>query len=661
MLKGFVFSLLFFVFITEASSQFTKRVVFFTDKNGTPYTLNNPTAYLTQRAADRRVRYNIATDSTDLPVLTRYIDSVRLAGAVTILGRSKWLNAVIIQTNDANALAKINSFPFVKKTDSIALKPNNTIPAPDKFAPLPSSGSFITNRTEQTTADTFNYGSSGNQVKIHKGEFLHNIGARGQTMIIAVLDAGFTGFLTNQFFDSARARNQFLGTWDFVQNNSNVNEDHPHGLQCFSTIAAYKPGTFVGTAPEAKYFLLRTEDAPTEQMIEEYNWCQGAEYADSAGVDVISSSLGYTTFDNASFNHTYADMNGNTTVITRMADMAAKKGILVVNSAGNDGSGSWRYIGAPADGDSVLSVGAVNNSGIIAGFSSFGPTSDGQVKPDAVSVGSGTVISSTTGTIQSGSGTSYSAPNLAGLVTCLWQLFPDYNNYKIITTIQKSGDRYATPHIQYGYGLPDMKKAIGFLLQDFSTMNALLNNFTTAIQWSSKDAAGMRYEIERKLPNESAFSKVHTVQGQTTVFAARNYQHNDAISNSPAGVVTYRIRQVIDTAAATFSAFYLDSATVTLTTATAVNDLTGNSKFVQLFPNPVQNSVTVKFTEQSAMNNLVLAVYNQQGQLVLNRLLNKPSGIFTQAISVDHLQAGTYMLTVLKDGRQYVAKEFVKK
>ncbi len=661
MQKGIFFILLLFLFVTEANSQFTKRVVFFTDKNGTPYTLSNPAAYLTQRAADRRLRYNIVIDSTDIPVLARYVDSVRLAGSVTILGRSKWLNAVVIQTNDANALAKINSFPFVKKTDSIALRPNNSIPFIDKFAPLPSSAPSVAYRTEQTTADTFNYGSSGNQVKIHKGEFLHNIGARGQTMVMAILDAGFTGFLTNQFFDSARARNQFLGTWDFVQNNTSVNEDHPHGLQCFSTIAAYKPGSFVGTAPESKYFLLRTEDAPTEQMIEEYNWCLGAEYADSAGVDVISSSLGYTTFDNAAFNHIYADMNGNTTVISRMADMAAKKGILVVNAAGNDGQSSWHFIGAPADGDSVLSVGAVNSSGVIAGFSSFGPTSDGQVKPDAVSIGSGTIVSSTTGTIQSGSGTSFAAPNLAGLATCLWQLFPEYNNYKILTTIQKSGDRYTTPHIQYGYGLPDMKKAVGLLLQDFSTMNASLTNFTTTINWSSKDAASMRYEIERKLPNESAFSKIHTVQGQTNVFAGRNYEHVDVISNSPAGAVTYRIREIIDTATVTFNAYYLDSATVTLQTATNVTDITANSKFIQLFPNPVQSSLTLKFTEQSAMSNLTLAVYNQQGQLVLNRLLNKPSGIFTEQIPVTDLPTGTYMLTVLKDGKQYAAKEFVKK
>jgi hypothetical protein len=644
-----------------AKSQYSKRVVFFTDKNGTPYTLNNPSAYLSQRAIDRKNRHSIAIDSTDIPVLARYIDSVRLAGAVTILGRSKWLNAVIIQTTDAAALTKINSFSFVKKTDSVALrKIQPDVPHYDKFAPLPAAPADIIQRPAQINADTFNYGASSNQVKIHKGEFLHNIGARGQTMVMAFLDAGFTGFQTNRFFDSARARNQFLGTWDFVQNNSNVNEDHPHGLNCFSTVASYLPGTFIGTCPEAKYFLLRTEDAPTEQIIEEYNWCLGAEYADSAGVDVISSSLGYTTFDNAVYNHTYADMNGNTTVISRMADLAAKKGILVVNSAGNDGAGSWHYIGAPADGDSVLSIGAVNNSGIIAGFSSFGPTSDGQIKPDVVSVGQGTTISTTGGNTSTGSGTSFSCPNMAGLVTCLWQLFPDYNNWKMITTLRKASDRFTAPHEQYGYGLPNMKKAVGFLLQDFSTMNATLTNFTTTVNFTSKDISSMRYEIERKLPNESSFTKIHTIQSNGAVFASRSYTQNDEITSSPAGVVTYRIRQVIDTAAATFDAYYLDSAAVTLLNPTSTTDINANSKLIQLYPNPASTGITLKFTEQAASASFSIAVYNQQSQLISKQDFSKPSGEFVKTVPISSLPKGNYIIVVLKNGKQYATKEFVK-
>lgn len=659
MKRSIFLSIILFVSMHCAVAQYSKRVIFFTDKNGSSFSISNPTAYLSQKAINRRTKYSIAIDSTDIPVLQRYIDSIRLAGTVTILGRSKWLNAVIIQTIDAAAITKINNFPFVKKSDTVAFRRNiNVNPVEDKFnkeqtAPI----SFIA-RTKAATADTFNYGSSSNQIKIHKGEFLHNIGARGQGMVMAFLDAGFTGFATNRFFDSARARNQFLGTWDFVSGNNNVNDD-AHGLNCFSIVAGYLPGTYVGSCPEANYFLLRTEDAPTEQIIEEYNWVMGAEYADSAGVDVISSSLGYTSYDNPVYSHTYAEMNGNTTVVTQGADLAAKKGILVVNSAGNEGNSSWKFIAAPADGDSVLTIGAVNSSGIIASFSSFGPTSDGQIKPDVVSVGSGTALSNTSGNVSSGSGTSFSCPNMAGLATCLWQLFPEFNNWKIITTLRQSSDRFATPHPQYGYGLPNMKKAVGVLLCDISTMNASLNNFTATLNWSSKDVATMRYQIERKLPNESNYTILQTIQPIANPFALRSYNYNDVITNSPAGTVTYRIRQMIDTTGAGFDSYLIDSATVVLSAATSLNDINNNSKIIQLFPNPVQSSLTIKFNDQSVAE-YTIHIYNQKGQLVSTQAFNKPSGIVIKSIAVTSLPNGNYILSLIKEGRLIVSREFIK-
>lgn len=659
-MKRWLFLLLLLRFTDDVCAQYSKHVIFFTDKNETSFSLSNPSAYLSAKSIARKTRYQVPIDSNDLPVVQRYVDSVRLAGVVTILGRSRWLNAVIIQTTDVTALQKINSFPFVKKRDSVALKSGNTIiPQPDKLPTANPIGPFNYARTSQITADTFNYGASSNQIKIHKGEFLHNIGARGQTMSIAFLDAGFTGFQTNRFFDSARNRNQILGTWDFVSGNSNVNEDHPHGLNCFSIVAAYIPGTFIGSCPEASYYLLRTEDAPTEQIIEEYNWVLGAEYADSAGADLISSSLGYTTFDNPVYDHSYADMNGDTTVISRMADLAAKKGILVVNSAGNDGSGSWRYIGAPADGDSVLSIGAVNNSGIIASFSSYGPTSDGQIKPDVVSVGAGTVLSNTSGNTTTGSGTSFSCPNMAGLAACLWQLFPEFNNWKIITTLRQSADRFNTPHEQYGYGLPNMKKAFGILVADVSSMSATINNFTTTVNWNSKDISTMRYQVERKLPNESNYTVVQTVAATGNDVALRNYSVNDVISNSPAGTVSYRIRQVIDTSIAGYDAYLIDSATVILSVATSTNDRNRTDKTILLYPNPVTSVLSIKLNEQTA-GNYLFQVYNQQGQLLITQSFNKPSGTITQNIPVNLLPKGNYILSVSKEGKPVATKEFTK-
>lgn len=645
--------------ITEVKSQFTKNVIFFTDKKATTFSLSNPSAYLSARAVARRTKYNISIDSTDLPVVQQYIDSVLKTGTVTLLGRSRWLNAIIIQTSDADALTKINAFPFVKKTSGVALRQTNGRISSSKFSPVISSAT-TTNRFQQIEADTFNYSASSAQVKIHKGEFLHNIGARGQGMQIAFLDAGFTSYPTNQFFDSTRARKQFLGTWDFVQNDSMV-EDHSHGLACLSTVAAYKPGSFVGTCPEAGYYLLRTEDAPTEQIIEEYNWAMGAEYADSSGADVISSSLGYTTFDNSAFNHTYADLDGNTTIAARMADMAAKKGMLVLISAGNDGDKTWHYINTPADADSVLTVGAVDANGVIAAFSSFGPSSDGQVKPDVVSVGAGTAIASTSGTIGFGNGTSFSCPNLAGLATCLWQLFPEVNNMKIISTVQKSSDKYNSPQAQYGYGLPNMKKAVGLLLTDLATINASAANCTIALSWGSKDIKTMLYAVERKLPGETNYTKIKTIAANGATFSSQQYNINDTINPGITGTVNYRIIQVIDTSAAGYDEYVIQSTSATVSScfplSTSNNE---NNKLISIYPNPAQSYLVLKFTDANSMQGLQIQIISMTGQVFIQENYDKPAGISSLLLHTQSLQKGKYNLVVYKKGKRFAVKEFIK-
>ncbi len=238
----------------------------------------------------------------------------------------------------------------------------------------------------------FNYGTNYAQISIHEGQFLHNKGFRGEGMTIAILDAGFYQYNTNPAFDSIRLNNQVLGTWDFVENKESVTEEHDHGMFCFSTIAANTPGKIVGTAPKAHYYLFRTEDAATEYQVEEQNWVAGAERADSLGVDLISSSLGYYAFDDASTSYTYADMNGKTAIITKGAEYAVKKGIFITNSAGNSGGDAWHYLIAPADGEHVMAVGAVDVNGNVAGFSSYGPSADNRIKPDVASVGSATVM-----------------------------------------------------------------------------------------------------------------------------------------------------------------------------------------------------------------------------------------------------------------------------
>src|SRR6186713_672969 len=355
------------LFFTDIHAQFTRYVVKFKNKGGNPFSLQTPTAFLSQRAIDRRTRYGIAIDSTDLPVTPSYITQIKNISNVTVLNISKWHNSVSIQTSDPNALTTINGFSFVQAVSPIAPRIQNTNSEKFIITELPYDPS---QRVTQMTADFFNYGTESlNEINLHKGQFLHNIGLRGQGMVIALLDGGFFDYNTLDAMDSIITNNQLLDTWDFYSQNTNVADDHWHGMACLSTIAANIPGKFIGKAPKANFMLYRTEDILTESPIEEFNMVCGMERADSAGADVISASVGYFEFDNAVFDHAYTNMNGNTTLAAIGADLAAKKGILFFSSAGNEGGSSWHYISTPADGDSVVAVGAVNTSGVVGGFS----------------------------------------------------------------------------------------------------------------------------------------------------------------------------------------------------------------------------------------------------------------------------------------------------
>jgi len=545
-------------FYGDSYAQFSRYIIRLKDKGTNPYAINNPSQYLTARAIQRRTRYTIAIDSLDLPITPRYIDSIRLAGAVTILNSSKWLNQVAIQTTDGAALNKINAFPFVISTSPAATKMQTADIAVNKKLDGPNK--ILTNTPEPNTVlgDHYNYGLSYGQVHLHNGEFLHNRGFRGEGMQLAFLDAGFYHYLSLPTFDSIRNNNQVLGTWDFVSGNSSVDEDHPHGMNCLSTIAANMPGIFMGTAPKTSFYLYRTEDAATEYPIEEQNWAAAIERADSLGVDICSTSLGYTTFDNATFNYTYADMNGNTTIIARAADLAAKKGMLIVVAAGNEGGSSWHYISTPADADSVLAVGAVSTNGSIGGFSSYGPSSDGQIKPAVAAVGVSAVIANTTnGQPTYGSGTSFACPNMAGLSTCLWQAFPEVNNMSIINALEQSGNRSINPDDRTGYGIPDMKKAFVLLIKQLFTKQITQSNCKSNLQWTAKTDSVISIVVERKLVSDIDYLAINT-QNSTGAFIARNFSYTDDLSGINSTTIKYRLKMTI----AADTSFYLDSAIV---------------------------------------------------------------------------------------------------
>lgn len=433
------------------------------------YSLSQPSAFLTQKAIARRIRQKISVDSTDLPVNNNYLDSIANVNGVTIKSRSRWLNQLIVEVTDPYAIDTINAFSFVQHSNVVgtAFTQSSQKVAPEKIEPVSNVvlGSRSVLDRQEISTDTFNYGNNYQQVHIHEGEYLHNKGYMGKGVTIAVIDAGFNNYEFSVAFDSVRANKQILGIFDFVARDSSVNEDNAHGAYCFSILAANRPGMMIGTAPKANYLLFRSEDVLSEKPIEEQNWIEAIERADSMGADMVSSSLGYYNFEDPQYDHSYAERDGNTTQITIAADMAAKKGMIIMNAAGNTGNSTdeSKYTLVPADGDSVVAVGAVNSSGVVAGFSSWGPNGAQKIKPNIVSVGQGAVYANLFGVITFGNGTSLANPNVAGLIACLWQAYPEFSNMDIIDAVQRSAHKYNNPDDRYGYGIPNFRTAAGIL------------------------------------------------------------------------------------------------------------------------------------------------------------------------------------------------------
>jgi serine protease AprX len=640
-----------FLFISESQAQFTRYLIRLKNKGATTFTITNPSPYLSARAINRRTLYNIAIDSTDLPVPSSYITQIRNIPNVTVLNVSRWVNAVDIQTTDANAITAINALPFVQSSTGIAARTGNTVPDKYNEENLVTPLIPVAARTEGTEGDFFNYGTNSyNEIHLHKGEFLHDIGLRGQGMLIAILDGGFFNYTSLKAFDSANLNGQILSTWDFVNLEASVVEDNSHGMMCLSTIVANIPGQFVGKAPKANFHLFRTEDVNSEYPIEEFNWVCGAERADSAGSDVISSSLGYNTFDNPVFDHTYSQMNGNTTICTIGADLAAKKGIIVFNAAGNEGTNSWHYIIAPADGDSVVAVGAVNASGAVWSGSSYGPSSDGQIKPDMASVGLNAVVQGAGNTISLGTGTSFACPNMAGLGTCLWQGFPEFNNMRIIRALKEAGSISTTPDNRTGYGIPDMKAAFTSLLVEYATSSATISNCTVTLNWNTKDVAAMRYEIERKAPGDISYIKIADVNSQAgTVLANHAYQYNNTLTNITAGTISYRIRQIIDSTTATFASVYIDTASVVLASACVVPPPPPPPPVGEIFkavPSPTSGEATLIVQTPDAIANMPVNIYDMKGSLVMKLIKSKGTGRTDILLPVSKLSEGKYIIKI---------------
>lgn len=648
---------------TDINAQFTRYIVKLRNKGGNPFSLSTPAAYLSQRAIDRRTKYGIAIDSTDLPVTPAYVTQIRNVSNVIVLNISKWHNSVTIQTSDPNAITTINGFSFVQSVAGIAARTQNSTSGKLIVADQPYIPS---QRSTDIKADFFNYGSGSlAEINLHKGQLLHNIGLRGQGMIIALLDGGFFSYTTLDAMDSIILNNQVLDTWDFYSNNSTVSDDHPHGMQCLSTIAANIPGQFIGKAPKANFLLYRTEETASEFPIEEFNMVCGMERADSAGADIISASLGYYDFDNASFNYTYANMNGNATISAIGADLAAKKGILFTVAAGNEGNGAWHYIITPADADSVLAVGAVNTAGTIGSFSSYGPSADGQVKPDVASVGVSAMVQSTGNTIATGSGTSFACPNMAGLASILWQGFPEVNNMRIVRALREAGSIVSAPNDRIGYGIPDIKMAFGKLLTEFATSSSIINGCKVTVSWTSKDVGGMKYEIERKGPGEVNFSKIGELTPTVGVsLATHNYEFVNTLTTGSSGSFSYRIKQIIDTAATTVTSVYIDTTSANLASPCVVTGVVNPgtiNNYVVVRPNPsIGSNATLIIETTDAIQTMPILLYNMNGRLVHRLQESKGSGKKIIDLPVSKLPKGKYFINVYNKTVLIGTAEFIR-
>lgn len=434
--------ILFFFTFLDLSSFGSKTDIYWIQLNtkaGTPYSIENPEQFLSERSLERRSRQGILIDSSDLPVNPVFIDSLKLLG-FQIKHTSRWMNGVIAyydSTKNIDSLAIPSFVSRVELRKGFKLKSIS-----DKFKKTDSLDKNI-------------YAHSAEQVEMLNGHKIHKF-SKGKGIYIAVLDAGFKNADSIAPFDNIRSEGRIIGSKDFVNPGNDVYNESDHGTMVLSCMAMNKPGEMIGTAPEASYWLLRTEAANTEYPVEEDYWVIAAEFADSAGCDVINTSLGYTVFDNSDFDHNYGEYTGDSVRISKAANIAVNKGIVVVCSAGNEGDGSWKYISFPAEARDVLCVASVDPEKQISSFSSVGFESDSTIlKPDVAAMGSRASIVDSYGVYSQSYGTSFSGPLIAGMAACLVGLYPDKKAIDIIDMIIKSGDRYPVHSDEYGFGIPD--------------------------------------------------------------------------------------------------------------------------------------------------------------------------------------------------------------
>jgi hypothetical protein len=493
-----------------------KFAVIFKDKDTVLNNFQQPERYLSEKAISRRKAKNVVVDWYDIPVNSQYINALIKAG-FKVRNTSKWFNCAIVFTPNKQAADSLKKLPGVKDVIDVGFGVNkvtstnaNPVELDEKVALLEQKFIKIKDKYKQ---DTNVYGAGYNQVEMIGVNKLHQMGLSGAGTTIALIDAGYRNAHKHIVFK--QALKQVVSTYDFVDLELNVFDNDDHGTAVWSCIASNDSFNFIGTAPASNFILLRSEDAITEFPVEEFYWAMAAEYADSAGADIISTSLGYNEFDHERYNYEHKNLNGKTAWITQAANIATNKGLFVLVSAGNEGDNSWKKIAFPADAIDVVTVGAVDKKQRLAGFSSVGLTTDGRTKPDLMAMGENSTIASDLGTIYEGDGTSYSCPVLAGGVACLWPYFNTYSTKQIIQWLHLSGSNYYKPDKYFGYGVPDLFLAYQFT-QSYTT-DTLLNvvrlddknhHLTLFIKQKEKLKVTLKNELGKTILSQSESIKV---------------------------------------------------------------------------------------------------------------------------------------------------------
>lgn len=506
-------------------AQVNRYLVFFKDKAGTSYETSAPLEFLSQRAVDRRIQQGLSITTADFPVNANYILGVRAAGANTFFA-TRWMNGVLVQC-DVSLLPAIESLPYVDRVELVA--PNERLLVGGR------------RRAELKTKEIKTASSTQFQLQMLGLDEMHNAGHRGNEIVVAVFDGGFQGVDTAQpfqhIFDDDRM-NLTVST-DFVRNSNDVFQYDDHGTQVFSVIAAFQDGVFIGGSYEAEYQLYVTEDVSSEYRIEEYNWLFAAERADSAGVDVVNSSLGYYDFNDSGMNYSQSAMDGKTTVVSKAAQMLADRGVIVVCSAGNEGNVAWKLITAPADAKDVLAVANVNSAGLRAGSSSIGPAADGRIKPDVAALGVNTSVVKPSGALGSASGTSLASPLVTSLAAGVRQRYPQLSNIDIINAIRKSASQSSNPDNLLGFGIPNFTAVVNYIEQ--SHQENVFEVYPNPVTKDSITISPFDPNLVRSCKVEVVTSQGQTVYEASVKFSWANRTHTSYVTSLPSGVYFMRI------------------------------------------------------------------------------------------------------------------------